>query len=67
MPEYQTFLDGGNLTTLWRNVRWLLFFVAPIVMIMFAFFSVEHLIDIIKKGTGQKTSEDHEDYDVYRY
>lgn len=66
MLEYQTFLDGGNLSVLWGNIRWLLFFAAPIAMIMFAFYAIEHLIDVVKKGTGQKDVDD-DDYDVYRY
>ncbi|HHY22576.1 MAG TPA: hypothetical protein GX525_12035 [Bacilli bacterium] len=68
MPEFQTFLSGSNLDDFWYYVKWLLFFSAPVVMIVFALSAVSHLIDVIKKAL-KKSDEDEkdDDYDVYRY
>ncbi|GAA0471845.1 hypothetical protein [Alkalibacillus silvisoli] len=68
LPEYQLFLDGENLDQFWQMVRWLLFFIAPIIMIFFATDAIKLLIKAIRKGLGMETTEkDDDDYDVYRY
>lgn len=36
LPDYQSFLSGQRLTDFWQIVKWLLFFIAPVVMIFFA-------------------------------
>ncbi|OIJ22049.1 hypothetical protein BKP45_05065 [Anaerobacillus alkalidiazotrophicus] len=68
MPEFQTFLSGSNMTEFWNNVKWFLFFIAPIIMIFFAIDVIGHLIVMIRKalGVGEKNDDD-DDYDVYRY
>lgn len=68
MPEFQTFLSGGNLDEFWYYLKWVLFFVAPIVMIYFAIHAVDHLIGVLKKSLHKADEDDHDDdYDIYRY
>lgn len=68
MPEFQTFLSGSNLDEFWYYLKWVLFFVAPIVMIVFAISAVGHLIEVIRKALKKSDDDDHDnDYEVYRY
>lgn len=68
MPEFQTFLDPANMDTLWENVEWLLFYVAPVVMIYVAIVSIGHLIDVVKNAfSHDKKEETDDEYDIYRY
>ncbi|MBU8905572.1 hypothetical protein KH400_03060 [Desertibacillus haloalkaliphilus] len=71
MPSYQTFLSGNRLGDLFTNIRWLLFFVAPIVMIWFAIKAIGLLILTIRKifdsGDRNRRRDDDDDYDVYHY
>jgi len=69
MPEYVTFLDGTRSAQFWENVKWIMFFVAPIIMIFFATDVVGMVIKMIRKivGAGENKKDDDDDYDVYRY
>lgn len=67
MPEFETFLTAERMTIFWDNVKWLLFFVAPIIMIFFASDVLSLLIGVIKKTIGIKTKNDDDDYDVHHY
>lgn len=69
MPEYVTFLNDARTAQFWEWVKWILFFVAPIIMIFFAIPIVGLTIQMIKKifGAAEKQKDDDDDYDVYRY
>jgi hypothetical protein len=68
MPDYQTFFNATNLETLWSNVKWILFFVAPGVMIWTAIHAVELLISVVRETTTSETDrKDEEDFDIYHY
>lgn len=66
MPEYQTFLSGENMEVFWHWIKWLLFYVAPSVMILVALYTGEELVKVIR-GVFKKDDDDEDDYDVYRY
>ena len=63
--EYMSFFDlpGISLAGLWDNVGWMIFFVAPIVMIVVAIWAVGHLIEIVRDSMGVKNEEDPWDDD----
>lgn len=65
MPDYQTFLTGDNLSAFWDNVKWFLFFVAPIVLIFFATDVIGHVVKVIR-GTVDENDEKDDD-DIYYY
>ncbi|MBP3040573.1 hypothetical protein J9303_13865 [Bacillaceae bacterium Marseille-Q3522] len=72
MPEYQSFLSGQNLIDFWNQVKWLLFFVAPIVLIFFAVDIIQILVRVIKgqildESVKSKRDDEDDDYDIYRY
>jgi hypothetical protein len=68
MPEYQSFLSGTNLAAFWNNVKWLLFLVAPIIMIFYATDAVALVVGMIRKAIGgQAEKDDDDDDDVYYY
>lgn len=70
MPEYQTFLNGENMATFWNNVKWFLFFAAPVAMIFFAVDIIHLLIQAIRSffyASDGKSRDDDDDYDVYYY
>lgn len=52
--EFITIFDipGLSLNDLWDNVGWLIFFVAPLVMIVFAINAAEHLVGVLRKAIG---------------
>lgn len=61
MPPFQTFLNEQNLNTLFDNLEWILFFIAPVVMIYIALATLNPLIDLIK-GIFKKNDRDDQDY-----
>jgi len=68
MPPYYAFLSGENLVKFWDYAKWILFLVAPGVLIWIALQAVGHLIEVIKKSVASEANkEDDDDYDVYRY
>jgi hypothetical protein len=67
MPAYQSFLSGENLVTFWNNVKWMLFLVAPIIMIFFATDTIGFLFRAIRKAFGAVDEKEKEDDDVYYY
>lgn len=68
MPEFQTFLTPERMDVFWDNVHWLLFYVAPVIMIWMALVGVHALVKMIRSSFGKNQDEDDEDdYDVYRY
>lgn len=68
MPEYQTFLNPTNLDTFWGFVKWVLFFVAPTLMIWVAVVAVGHLVGVIRKAMHESDKDDTDDeYDIYHY
>jgi hypothetical protein len=66
MPEFQTFFTPDRLSDFWYYVKWVLFFVAPGVMIWLAAEAVSKMIGVIKSAL-HKNKDDEDDYDVYRY
>ncbi|MDG5787787.1 hypothetical protein QA612_09770 [Evansella sp. AB-P1] len=66
MPEYQSFLSGENLVQFWEWLGWLLFYAAPVVMILVALFAADEIVKVIK-SVFKKDDDDDDDYDVYRY
>lgn len=63
--EYMSFFDlsSVSLSGLWDNIGWMVFFVAPIVMIVVAIWAVGHLIDVIRDGVDTRRNEDPWDDD----
>ncbi|USK56372.1 hypothetical protein LIS82_07840 [Cytobacillus solani] len=69
MPAFQSFLSGNNLVAFWDSVKWLLFFVAPVIMIFFGLDALKLLIRVIRGSVTEEGNKDNDDddYDVYRY
>ncbi|MFO1442673.1 hypothetical protein KDN24_05525 [Bacillus sp. Bva_UNVM-123] len=67
MPAYEAFLSGENLVKFWEFVKWILFLVAPGVLIWIAVQAIGHLVDVVKKSIAGEANKDDDDYDVYRY
>ncbi|MGE6349418.1 hypothetical protein ACQKIY_31270 [Bacillus mycoides] len=67
LPEYTSFLNADNMGEFWKVLKWLMFYVAPIVMIWFAFQSVQEFIYRLKSSTTEKDEDFDEDNDVYYY
>lgn len=70
MPDFQTFLTPERMDMLFENVHWLLFFVAPLVMIWIAVSMLEPVIKLIKSAfvkEERRSNDDDDDYDIYRY
>ncbi|MDP4086018.1 MAG: hypothetical protein Q8934_15550 [Bacillota bacterium] len=68
MPSYQAFLSGDNLITFWNNVKWLLFLVAPGVLIWISMDAISQLIEVVKKSLlKHDDDDDNDDYDIYHY
>jgi hypothetical protein len=71
MPEFQTFFTPARLDEFWYYVKWLLFYIAPMIMIMAASGAISMLIAMIKKSfaneeqINQKNKQD--DYEIHRY
>ncbi|MEI5915483.1 hypothetical protein [Bacillus albus] len=69
LPDYQSFLSGQRLEDFWQIVKWLLFFVAPVVMIFFALDVLKEFYQMIMRFVrGSNEEKDNEDdYEVYHY
>lgn len=73
LPDYQTFFSNANLDTFWADVKWLLFFVAPVVMVFFSVYAVRWFIKVVKGGFTEAEKEsrrkpsDDDDIDVHYY
>ncbi|MEC3127231.1 hypothetical protein P9Z75_26955 [Bacillus tropicus] len=69
LPDYQSFLSGQRLEDFWQIVKWLLFFVAPVVMIVFALNVLSEfyqmIVKVVRGSNEEKESAD--DYEVYHY
>ncbi|GGJ63401.1 hypothetical protein GGR02_001403 [Anoxybacillus voinovskiensis] len=71
MPEFQTFFTPARLDEFWYYVKWLLFYVAPMIMIMTAAGAISLLVVIMKKSfantdqVGKQEKDD--DYEIRRY
>lgn len=72
MPEFQTFFTPARLNEFWYYVKWLLFYVAPMIMIMAAAGAIIKVLEMMKKSfanteeIGKKDNED-DDYEIRRY
>lgn len=66
LPEYQSFLNADNMGEFWEIMKWILFYIAPIVMIMFTIKAVSYLIYMIRTSTTKEDKEE-DDYEVYQY
>lgn len=68
MPPYQTFLNDARLPELFSWAKWILFFIAPGLMIAVAFYALNLLIDVIR-GIFRKDKEENrdDDYEIYKY
>ncbi|WP_378211118.1 hypothetical protein [Anoxybacteroides rupiense] len=71
MPEFQTFFTPARLNEFWYYVKWLLFYVAPMIMIFAAAGAITLLIMMIRKtiaNTNQiDQKENDDDYEIRRY
>lgn len=74
LPEYTSFLNVDNMGEFWKIVKWLLFYIAPIAMIMFAIKVVSYFIYTIRKSSTKEDNEyeyepyqNEDDYEVYHY
>ncbi|KIQ93622.1 hypothetical protein LH47_02303 [Anoxybacillus thermarum] len=71
MPEFQTFFTPARLDEFWYYVKWLLFYVAPAIMIMAAAGALSMFIAMMKKSFANTKqideSENNEDYEIRRY
>lgn len=67
LPEYTSFLNADNMGEFWKVLKWLMFYIAPIIMIWFAFQSVQEFIYRLKNSTTEKDEDFDEDNDVYYY
>ncbi|AMR88124.1 MULTISPECIES: hypothetical protein [Bacillus cereus group] len=69
LPDYQSFLSGQRLTDFWQIVKWLLFFIAPVVMIFFAVEVLKAFYQMIIGFTRKNTEEPDkdDDYEIYHY
>ncbi|EEL73250.1 MULTISPECIES: hypothetical protein [Bacillus cereus group] len=67
LPQYTSFLNADNMGEFWKVLKWLMFYVAPIVMIWFAFQTVGEFIYRLKNSTTEKDEDFDEDNDVYYY
>lgn len=63
---FQSFLSGSNLTVLLSNLKWILFFVAPVILIAVALDSLGYLINVIK-GLFIKEESNDDDFDYKNY
>jgi len=72
IPQMGTFLTTERMSAFWNYVGALLKYVAPIIMIMVAFYLVSMLLELVvnafKKGTkDEKRRNDDDDVDMKYY
>lgn len=71
MPEFQTFFTPARLDEFWYYVKWLLFYVAPMIMILAAAGAISLLISMIKKSFANEDEinkrDNQDDYEIRRY
>jgi hypothetical protein len=68
MLEFQTFFTNARMDTLWHNFKWVLFFVAPGIMLWFALEMLGNLVRTVRGAMDESDKEENDDdYDVYRY
>ncbi|HDR8089642.1 MULTISPECIES: hypothetical protein [Bacteria] len=70
IPPYQAFLSGDNLAYFWKIMKWILFLIAPGIMIAMCFPAVEKTIDIIKNifvKNHDEQEDEKDDYEVRYY
>ncbi len=63
LPQYTSFLNADNMGEFWKIMKWVLFYIAPTIMIWFAIYAVTEFISRVK---GSVSGED-EDRDIYYY
>ncbi len=63
LPQYTSFLNADNMGEFWKILKWVLFYIAPIIMIWFAIHAVTELIARIKSSV----SGEDEDREIYYY
>ena len=63
LPQYTSFLNADNMGEFWKIMKWLMFYVAPIIMIGFAIHAVTEFISRVK---GAVSGED-EEQEIYYY
>ncbi len=73
LPKWQVFLTPTRQADLFAVMKWLLFFVAPVILIWVALAILPLLIEMIRgiftdaKRDERGRDKDDDDYDVYRY
>ncbi len=72
MPEFQTFFTPSRLNEFWYYVKWLLFYVAPVIMIVAAAGALSMFISMIKKSFANtkkidESDQNDKDYEIRRY
>lgn len=73
IPQIGTFLTAERMNAFWNYVGALLKYVAPIIMIMVAFYLVSMLLELVinafRKGAkkDEKRRNDDDDYDMKYY
>ncbi|BDG46415.1 hypothetical protein [Parageobacillus sp. KH3-4] len=71
MPQFQTFFTPARLDEFWYYVKWLLFYVAPMIMIIAAAGAISILIVMIKKSFANaeeiNKKDNQDDYEIRRY
>ncbi|EEK97302.1 hypothetical protein ACS47_04945 [Bacillus cereus] len=69
LPPTHAFLSGENLTQFWKYMKWVLFYIAPGLMIAMCFPAVGKLIEIIKNifSDDHEKEDEKDDYDVRYY
>ncbi|MBB5324906.1 hypothetical protein HNQ34_002004 [Anoxybacillus tepidamans] len=71
MPEFQTFFTPARLDEFWYYVKWLLFYVAPMIMIFAAAGAISMLVAIMKKSFANTNQvgkqEKDDDYEIRHY
>lgn len=68
---FETVLDGKAMDDFWQAVKWVLFYVAPVVMIWVALKLVGWVVAVIKdmidEARGVKRGSRYDDDDEYYY
>ncbi|MCL9969571.1 hypothetical protein MX569_03075 [Anoxybacillus kestanbolensis] len=72
MPEFQTFFTPARLDEFWYYVKWLLFYVAPAIMIVAAAGALSMFIEMMKKSFANtkkidESDQNNEEYEIRRY
>ncbi|WP_175615921.1 hypothetical protein [Piscibacillus halophilus] len=66
LPSYELFLNAERMDQFWEVLKWVLFFIAPVIMIFVVPDVLQHLVNAIRKGLGIDKEKDDQD-DIYYY